>query len=50
MWSLIQKMTTTEDDKIMVLLGASHAAIIETFIDSNTNWSLYPIDHIFQQQ
>lgn len=39
MWSLIQKgVASNDDDRIMVLLGASHIATMETFIDEDNNW------------
>lgn len=40
MWSLIQKHTTQEDERILVLAGASHAAMFDLFISNNNNWKV----------
>lgn len=40
MYSLIQKLTESKDDKIMVLLGASHAAIMRDFIAHDPTFEL----------
>ncbi|MGD1842438.1 MAG: DUF5694 domain-containing protein [Thermonemataceae bacterium] len=47
-WSLIQKQTTQQDQRIMVLLGASHTAIIETFIVQNDQWKVYTLSSIMK--
>ncbi|GLU45251.1 hypothetical protein Musp01_28750 [Muricauda sp. NBRC 101325] len=38
MWSLIQKQTQPSDRKVVVLLGASHIAMLKTYIDQNEAW------------
>ena len=38
MWSLIKKKTTQKDERVMVLLGASHIANIKNLIDANKDW------------
>ena len=38
MWSLVQKNTTDSDERIMVLAGASHAAMFDLFIRENEEW------------
>lgn len=45
MWSLIQK-DVHDDDRIMVLLGASHAAIIKKFIDENDTWKVVELQDL----
>lgn len=40
MYSLIQKMTESNDAKIMVLLGASHAAMLREFITHDPTFEL----------
>lgn len=40
MWSLILKKTNKSDERIMILLGSSHAAMIELFIKENNNWGI----------
>ena len=39
MWSLIQKQTTPEDERIMVLAGSSHVAMFELFIKEDPRWT-----------
>ncbi|WP_222983277.1 DUF5694 domain-containing protein [Flagellimonas meishanensis] len=50
MWSLVQKGTHTDDRRIMVLMGASHIALIKDFVDSNANWSTKELKEIMQFQ
>jgi len=38
MWSLLKKKTTVKDERVMVLLGSSHIAMIKKYIDANENW------------
>jgi len=40
MWSVIQKMTENSDEKIMVLVGAGHAAIFDQIISYTPNWQI----------
>jgi len=49
MWSLIQKRTKETDNKIMVLVGASHAAILEEFIGGNKNWAVKEFKDIMEE-
>jgi hypothetical protein len=46
MWSLIQKKTSTQEDKVMILVGASHAAMLELFIDENKRWEVVELKEI----
>lgn len=46
MWSLTQKKVTESDEKIMVLVGASHAAMLELFIKENDNWRVNELKEI----
>jgi len=46
MWSLIEKNTVKEDERIMVLVGASHAAIFEQFIEERDEWKEMDFDAI----
>jgi len=39
MWSLIEKNTDEEDERVMVLVGASHAAIFEQFMAERDKWN-----------
>lgn len=48
MWSLIQKNTTPEDEKIMVLVGASHAAIFEELISHDPNWNIIGLKEVVE--
>ncbi|HBS11714.1 MAG TPA: hypothetical protein DEO36_04105 [Flavobacteriaceae bacterium] len=38
MWSLLKKNTTINDERVMVLLGSSHIAMIKNYIDANEDW------------
>lgn len=38
MWSIAEKQIEVNDERIMILLGASHIATIKGFIDENEKW------------
>ncbi len=38
MYSLLKKKTTDKDERVMVLLGASHIANIKLMLDANKDW------------
>ncbi|WP_394776684.1 DUF5694 domain-containing protein [Flavobacterium sp.] len=40
MYALIQKLTESKDDKIMVLLGAGHTAMIREFVEHNPEFEI----------
>lgn len=40
MWSFVQKQTEKSDERIMVLVGASHAAMFDMFIKENKLWAV----------
>lgn len=46
MWSLVQKYTLNSDQRVMVLVGASHAAMLELFIDGNSNWQVKELEDV----
>ena len=46
MWSLIQKKVSKFDERIMVLVGSSHAAMIELFIKENKDWGIKELKEI----
>jgi len=48
MYALIQKLTEQKDDKIMVLLGASHAAMLREFIKHDLNFELLEIKDLLK--
>jgi len=48
MWSLIQKHTTESDERIMVLVGSSHAAMFELFIKENKQWKVKELQEIME--
>ncbi|NAY92295.1 hypothetical protein GTQ34_10225 [Muricauda sp. JGD-17] len=50
MWSLIQKGTRADDQRVMVLLGASHIALIKDFVDKNTNWNSLELEEVMKQE
>lgn len=49
MWSLIQKHTTKSDERIMVLLGSSHIALIELFVRENRDWKIKELNQIIPE-
>ena len=49
MYSLIQKYTEATDEKIMVVLGASHMAVIENIINYNPDWEIVELNEVMQQ-
>lgn len=49
MWSLIQKKTGESDKKIMVLVGSSHAAILELFIKGDDGWKVKELKQIMEK-
>ncbi|MEZ4810517.1 MAG: DUF5694 domain-containing protein [Allomuricauda sp.] len=48
MWSLVQKGTTTDDQRIMLLLGSSHIAMIKDFLDKNKDWDGVELSEIME--
>ncbi len=48
MWSLIKKKTTLKDERVMVLLGASHIANIKNLIDANENWKTVELIYVVE--
>lgn len=48
MYSLIQKLTEAKDNKIMVLLGASHAAMMREFIKYDPNFEVIELETILK--
>ncbi|MHC0445778.1 DUF5694 domain-containing protein [Flavobacterium sp. 3-218] len=48
MYSLVQKLTESEDDKIMVLLGASHAAMFREFIKYDPTFELVELSTVLK--
>lgn len=48
MWSLVQKYTDENDQRIMVLVGASHAAVMEQMINQRKKWKVMELNAILQ--
>lgn len=48
MWSLVQKSLDANDEKIVLLLGASHIAMIKEYIDSNEDWEAVELKEIIK--
>lgn len=46
MYSFVQKLTEKNDDKIVVLLGAGHAALFKHFIDLDENFKVVELSDI----
>ncbi|MDJ1486284.1 DUF5694 domain-containing protein [Cytophagaceae bacterium YF14B1] len=49
MYSLLQKLTESKDQKVMVLLGASHAALFEKFIESDSNFKVIELKNVLNK-
>ncbi len=49
MWSMVQKMTTASDERVMVLVGVSHAAMFELFIDQNSRWKVLELEEVIDK-
>lgn len=49
MWSLTQKNTSSSDERIMVLVGASHAAMFELFIKENEDWEIKELQELMEK-
>ena len=47
-WSGILKHAGTTDDRVMVLLGSSHTAMLEKFIQDDPNWKVTEIAEILK--
>ncbi len=48
MWSLAQKGTAEEDQRIVLLLGASHIATIKDYIDLSADWKAVELQTIMK--
>ncbi|QLG44417.1 DUF5694 domain-containing protein [Costertonia aggregata] len=48
MWSLILKNVNEKDKRIMVLVGASHAAKLEQIIDQQENWKIVQLKSLLE--
>jgi hypothetical protein len=48
MYALIQKLTESKDDKIMVLLGAAHTAMIREFVKYDSNFEIVELATILK--
>ncbi|MCX2679379.1 DUF5694 domain-containing protein [Galbibacter sp. EGI 63066] len=50
MWSLIQKNTFISDERVMVLAGSSHTAMIELFVKENRDWKIKELKEIITEK
>ena len=50
MWSLIQKHTNKSDERIMILLGSSHVAMLELFIKENNEWGIKELKEVMSKK
>ncbi|MFH6963152.1 DUF5694 domain-containing protein [Flavobacterium plurextorum] len=48
MYALIEKLTESKDDKIMVLLGAGHTAIIREFVKHNSEYEIVELSTVLK--
>ncbi len=49
MFSLIQKSITEKDQKIMILLGASHIAVLEKLFELNPEYSIVELKDVLKK-
>ncbi len=49
MWSFVEKNTTKPNEKVMVLVGSSHAAMFELFIRDKPDWKVTELKEIMEQ-
>ncbi|QHT71642.1 hypothetical protein GXP67_35720 [Rhodocytophaga rosea] len=50
MWSLIQKYTSDSDERVMVLAGSSHTAMIDLFVKENKDWKIKELKEIMNEK
>ncbi|MDO1449118.1 DUF5694 domain-containing protein [Rhodocytophaga aerolata] len=50
MWSLIQKYTSVSDERVMVLAGSSHTAMIDLFVKENRDWKIKELKEIINEK
>ena len=48
MYSLVQKLTTSTDERVVVLLGAGHIAMIETFVKDDDRFEIIELRDILK--
>jgi hypothetical protein len=48
MYSFIQKLTESTDDKIMVLVGSGHAVLIREFISHDPTFELVELSTVLK--
>ena len=48
MWSITQKNILNSDERIMILVGASHAAMFELFVRENDDWIIRELSEIMK--
>ncbi|UOG75258.1 DUF5694 domain-containing protein [Hymenobacter tibetensis] len=49
MYSLLQKMVEPQDDKVMVLVGSGHAAIIQDFVTYDSTFKLTELKNVLKK-
>lgn len=47
-WSLIQKQTTKNDDRILILFGSGHTAVLDQILKYNRNWKTVGLKEIME--
>ena len=46
-YALIQKYVEDKDERIMILMGAGHTAVLHDFISYNPEWKIVSLDEVF---
>ena len=49
MWSQIQKNSSEEDQRIMLLLGASHTAILRQFMTEYEDLEIVELEQVMEE-
>ncbi|NIG57588.1 DUF5694 domain-containing protein [Chitinophaga sp. Cy-1792] len=50
MYSLVQKLTERNDERVMVVLGAGHAALFKHFIDLDDNYKVVELSDVLKKK
>ncbi|NLR66606.1 hypothetical protein HGH92_20010 [Chitinophaga varians] len=49
MYSLVQKLTEANDERVMVIVGAGHAAVFKHFIDLDANYKVVELEEVLKK-
>lgn len=49
MYSLVQKLTAATDQRVMIIVGAGHAAVFKHFIDIDANYKVVELEEVMKK-